>query len=75
MPRRKHSQKRLTYLTEWERANIKQVKLAFNKERDNDIIEKLKEVPNNTEYVRKLIRADIEKEPSLKMTSSKKSHP
>lgn len=66
MPRRKHSQKRLTYLTEWERANIKQVKLAFNKERDNDIIEKLKEVPNNTEYVRKLIRADIEKEPSLK---------
>lgn len=59
MPRRKHSQKRLTYLTEWERANIKQVKLAFNKERDNDIIEKLKEVPNNTEYVRKLIRADM----------------
>lgn len=33
--------------------------LRLNKESDEDVIEKLDEQPNKTEYVRKLVRKDI----------------
>lgn len=44
---------------EFNKKNIKQIMLKFNKEKDADIIEYLQIVPNVTDYVRNLIREDI----------------
>lgn len=39
----------------------KAFKLQFRKEKDADVIEKLNSVPAKTDYVRNLVRKDIEK--------------
>lgn len=43
----------------WNAANTKIVNVRFNITDDSDILQKLSSVPNKTDYLRKLIRADI----------------
>lgn len=42
------------------KANCKGFYLLYNLKSDADIIQKLSEVPNKQDYIRQLIRADIE---------------
>ena len=48
------------YDRKYHKENLVQLRLALHKVHDQDVIEKLQSVPNKTNYVRKLIRADIE---------------
>ena len=43
----------------WNAANTKIVNVRFNITDDSDVLQKLSSVPNKTDYLRKLIRADI----------------
>ena len=43
----------------WKKGNTKSFSLMFMFKSDADIIAKLESVPNKTDYVRQLIRADI----------------
>lgn len=45
----------------WREAHAKNITLQFNNETDADILEKLGSVANKTDYIRQLIRADLEK--------------
>lgn len=45
----------------YNRENVVQIKFAFNKRTDADIIEHLQPMYNKTAYIKKLIRDDIEK--------------
>lgn len=53
-------QKNIERSKEWNKTNLKSVTIQFNKVSDKDIIDKLNEVPNKTDYIRQLIRSDIE---------------
>lgn len=44
----------------WKKENTKQIKFNFNVHTEADIIAKLESVDNKIEYVRNLIRKDIE---------------
>ena len=44
----------------WRRANLKQVKFNFNKPGDKDVLDKLDSVENKTDYVRRLIKEDLD---------------
>lgn len=46
----------------WRRTNAKSFSLQFNVTNDADVIAKLVEVPNRSDYIRKLIREDIARE-------------
>ena len=43
-------------------ANTVQIKFAFNKKTDADVLEKLNSVPNKQGYIKELVRADIMRE-------------
>ena len=45
----------------YDAANTKQFHLKLNRNTDWDVIEKLDNVPNMQGYIKKLIRADLEK--------------
>lgn len=45
----------------WQAGAIRQYHLKFNKEGDADIIARLDSEPNKQAYIRRLIRADMEK--------------
>ncbi len=45
----------------YDAANTKQFHLKLNRNTDRDVIEKLDNVPNMQGYIKKLIRADLEK--------------
>ena len=45
----------------YQASNIQQMTLKFNKNTDQDILEKLNTVPSKQGYVKKLIRKDISK--------------
>ena len=47
---------------EYNEANTIRMTLRLNNNTDADVIEKLKSVPSRTEYIKALIRADIERE-------------
>lgn len=53
-------QKNIERSKEWNKTNLKSVTIQFNKVSDKDIIDKLNEVSNRTDYIRQLIRKDIE---------------
>ena len=53
---------RLLATAKWQKKSIRQIKLAFNLTNDHDIIARLDNVDNKTDYVRRLIRTDIAKE-------------
>lgn len=46
---------------EWNKANIRYIRAAFNVDTDAEILAKLDSVPNKTDYIRQLILADIAK--------------
>lgn len=43
----------------YKKKNIKQLKFELNLKTDEDIIQKLENIPNKTGYIKKLIREDI----------------
>lgn len=45
----------------YQKNNTKSYGVMFNKKYDAEIIQKLDSVPNKTEYIRSLIKADLEK--------------
>lgn len=47
----------------WKKANTTAMMIRWVNKSDADIIQKLKSVPNKADYIRQLIRADIEKKP------------
>ena len=47
--------------TKWDKENTTVVTMKLNKNKDADIIEKLKSVPNRQGYIKQLIRGDIAK--------------
>lgn len=47
------------YNARWAKANLTQVKINLHKEKDADILERLETVGNKAEYIRKLIRKDM----------------
>ena len=47
--------------TKWDKENTVVVTMKLNKNKDADIIEKLKSVPNRQGYIKQLIRGDIAK--------------
>ncbi len=49
----------------WNQENLKQFAIAFNKKNDSDVIKRLEEVPNRADYIRQLVRSDIEKNKTL----------
>ena len=46
----------------WQKEHLRQFKLNFNVDTDTDVIARLEKETNRTEYIRKLVRAEIEKE-------------
>lgn len=44
----------------WQSQNVRRVTIAFMRKTDADILARLDSVPNKTDYIRKLIRADID---------------
>lgn len=58
---KKYESRRLA-TARWKKEHTKQVKFNFNIDSEIDILEKLESVPNKTDYIRTLIRADIAKE-------------
>ncbi len=54
-------QKNIKRSNEWNRKNLKPLTIQLNKVSDKDIIEKLNSVSNKTEYIRQLIRKDLNK--------------
>lgn len=47
--------------TKWDKENTVVVTMKLNKNKDADIIEKLRSVPNRQGYIKQLIRGDIAK--------------
>lgn len=45
----------------WRQQHAKNITLQFNTGTDSDVLDKLSKVHNKTDYIRKLIRADIDK--------------
>lgn len=50
------------YDLQYEREHCYKFGGKFYEKSDHDVIEKLKSVPNRTDYIRQLVRKDIEKE-------------
>ncbi len=46
----------------WHKSNVKRYGFAMMLKSDADVIARLDSVPNKNDYVRRLIRADIERE-------------
>ena len=56
---------RLRANARYAKTNMKQIKLALNKNIDADILARLESCPNVAGYLKALIRADIEARPDL----------
>jgi len=54
-------QKNIKRSNEWNKKNLKSVTIQLNKVSDSDVIEKLNSVSNRTDYIRQLIRKDLNK--------------
>lgn len=50
------------YDTQYIRENITRVSVVLSKKYDSDIIEALQDKPSKSEYIKKLIREDLQKE-------------
>ena len=59
MPRKKATNKQKAYIVEYQKTNVKQVKLNLSKIYDADIIEFLETIPNRAGYIKQLIRDDM----------------
>lgn len=49
-------------IEKWNKANTRRMVLTWMLKSDADVLAKLDSVPNKTDYIRQLIRADIAKE-------------
>ena len=67
-----HTQAQLDYIRKYEKENVKQYRLRFNKVYDADVIAKIEEQPNKIDYIRGLIKQDILRSKPYK-TRTKKS--
>ena len=47
--------------SEWAKSKTRCINVRFNKEADADVLARFDEVDNKADYIRKLVRADIEK--------------
>ena len=47
----------------WKRENTTAMTIRWMNDSDRDVIQRIQSVPNKADYIRKLIRADIEKKP------------
>lgn len=54
-------QYKLKATAKYHKAHMTGINLRFHNQSDQDVIEKLKSVENKTDYIRQLIRADIQK--------------
>lgn len=53
--------KQYKMIDNWRKTHQRAINLHFNKEADADVLEKLDSVPSKADYVRRLIREDLEK--------------
>ena len=58
----KTSEAQLKAIAKYDKENTKMYAFKFSLKYDSDIIEKLSSVPNRQDYIKKLIRKDIESE-------------
>lgn len=49
----------IAYINEWKRKNVQRINLQLNKNTEKDIIDHLAAMPNRTEYIKELIRKDM----------------
>ena len=47
------------YRLNYDKEHYKTITIKFNKDEHSDVLQKLSEVPNKTDYIASLIRADI----------------
>ena len=59
LTKRQYAKNQAKAQAEWRKANLKAISIRFDISDDADILQKLGSVPNKTDYLRKLIRADI----------------
>lgn len=45
----------------YEKKNIMQVKVGFNRSTEPDLVERLEEEPNKARYIKNLVREDVER--------------
>lgn len=55
----KRNEYQKNYMKSYRKANISSFCLAFDKEQDSDILEFLKNSPNKNQYIKALIRQDM----------------
>ena len=55
------NKKHIDYMNDWRSKHKKAISFYIDKEYDSDIIAMLDSVDNKTDYIRQLIRADIER--------------
>lgn len=48
------------YLKEYVKANQKNIQIRLNKQKDADVIARIESQPNKADYIRRLVRADME---------------
>lgn len=53
--------KQYQYISEYKKKNIKRYLLEFRKDSESDLIEHLEKQPSKNNYVRELIRKDMQK--------------
>jgi len=54
------SKEHLAYINRWQKEHKTKIQVSFDNEKDKDILEKIMAQPSRTEYLRQLIRKDIE---------------
>lgn len=59
--KRVYNEKTAKRIQAWKDENTTRCNIRFYNATDADVIEKLKSVPNKADYIRQLIRADINK--------------
>lgn len=59
MSERKSTAERIASSMRYNEENVVQIKMAFNKKTDSDIIEHLRNMENKQGYIKSLIRKDI----------------
>lgn len=52
---------RTVYKNDYQKKTATKFSIIFRNEKDSEVIEKMKSVPNKSDYIRQLILADIQK--------------
>lgn len=54
-------QKQYKYITEYKKKNVRRILLEFRKDSEADLIQHLDSQPSKNDYIRQLIRKDMQK--------------